>query len=115
MKIEFIPNSDLIYRRIHKVFFRDGEIAAGAFSPYNGSISVDWSKYSSPKESLDRCKIISDNGILSLLVGSVRELGEVDVIHSPSKNNKSHSKLTESNTELRLKLTDICKWEIPIP
>lgn len=42
--IESIPDSDLLYMRIHKVFVIDGELQPGVFRDHNGPMSVHWQK-----------------------------------------------------------------------
>jgi len=83
LPIEEIPNKDYLYYRIHKSWTPNGELIPGVFRDRNGGMSTDWNKYSSPEETQLRSKTPSDNGVISLHVGGVREIEGLSVIHSP--------------------------------
>jgi len=118
--IEEIPNRDTLYYRIHQSYLIRGELKPGAFREIGDSMSTDWSKYSTPSDSRSRAKKPEQNGIISLKVGSLRQL-KLTVVHAPSEDNKSHSLVKGvDEVEIRLKLLyklrdtadDHIQWEI---
>jgi hypothetical protein len=118
-EVENISDEDLVYYRVHKIYYNKGKLQSGVFKEQGNAMSVDWCKYSTPDDSISRAKIPEDNGIVSFVVGDLRSL-YLDVKHSPSKNNRAHSdvkgrkKLIKSDSEIRFKLKRMAKWEIPL-
>jgi len=131
--LEEIPDEDFLYYRIHKTkidfdeFDEKKKIKLLAFDPQpKGSteMSTDWSKYSSPMESQNRAKVPADNGIVSFHVFKVRNSPyPLTVRHDPTLSehfkNRAHAIILEvpprnNDIGVRLKLRDICCWEIPI-
>ncbi len=110
-QVEFIPDSDKNYRRVHSSYFRENQLTAGAFSHTNGSMSTDWSKYSTPKDSLNRAKFPLKNGVVSLVTADLRSIN-LQVIHAPSQENQAHTNVFKVDEEVRLKLLDMFTWEI---
>jgi hypothetical protein len=118
-EIEDIPDQDLVYYRVHKIYLSNGKPNLGAFREIGEAMSVDWCKYSTPAESVSRAKIPEDNGIVSFVVKDLRTM-RLLVEHSPSKNNRSHSdvkgieKPIQNDPEIRFKLRKLAKWEVQI-
>jgi hypothetical protein len=116
-----IPDQDLLFFRIHKDWFKNGEIKPGAFQdrgehPCLRGMSVDWERYCTAETSLRRARNPRVNGIVSLQTGSVRELPGIDVDHDPYVLNRAHSHVNgEKDTEIRLKLARLCRWVVQIP
>lgn len=80
-------------------------------------ISVDWSKYSTPQQSVARRANPSDNAVLRFIVGDVRKI-PMDVKHAPIKQNRAHSLISKLSEDKRRKmrqrdeLAKIAKWVI---
>jgi len=119
---EEIPNTCRLLYRIHKKNIRDDNIVPGAFKERGEgekkSMSTDWGKYSTPRESRYRANIPADNGIVSLNVGQVRNI-PLDVIHNPDPelNNPAHTDvkgIDKNKDKARLELRRIYKWVIDI-
>ena len=109
-EIEEVPNNDEIYMRVHRQFFRDGELRPNAFRDHEGSISTNWQKYSTPQATLCQGKNPPDNGILSMNVGRIRNCHILSVIHAPDipMRNRAHTNVFgQKNTEVRLHLRRI--------
>lgn len=117
--IEEIPDEDKLFYRIHKDFYRRGNLIPGAFREIRDGMSADWERYSTPTTSICRAKRPIDNGIVSLLVKNIRDMN-LEVIHKPSEKNRAHSivkgktKKIQDDPEVRLKLRKISVWEINI-
>lgn len=118
---ELIPDDDDLYYRIHKTFIKSTKIFKSGFRSRNGSMSTDWSRYSSPEESRERAKKPKENFIVKLNAGALREI-PMDVEHSPSIkfDNRSHTDVyglegldPDDRNELRTKLKTISDWVIP--
>jgi len=122
-EIEEIPDADLVLYRIHQTNFVDGEIVPGAFRETGNEItkgmSTNWSKYSTPKATRKGGpQNFNMYAVISFVSGVLRSECELEVIHSPSKNNRAHSLVKgidvekPKKEEIRLKLLDLFKWEI---
>jgi hypothetical protein len=79
---EAIPDSDALFRRIHRYFFDpdSGRISSGAFD--GQEMSVDWSKYATPEETAAQDRTSNIVAVASLTAGACRKLGQ-DVVHDP--------------------------------
>ncbi|WP_293785738.1 hypothetical protein [uncultured Pedobacter sp.] len=123
---DFTNNCNL-YRNYHKQFIRDGMVNAGAFA-FEGGMSVDWDKYTSPDECIIRVGLTyktgktdfknhSDFELLSLNVKDIKMIEGVSSINfTPIPKNQeeigkpynvSHSDVWFVDPELRLKFTYI--------
>lgn len=107
-KSEHIPGPDMLYYRVHIGRARKGRLTPTIFHEQGGSMSADWDKYSTPSETLSRAKKPPENGVVTLCVGSVREIG-LTVVHSPdvAHENRAHTDvngLALKKTEFRVKL-----------
>lgn len=117
--IEDIPDPDLLFLRVHKSNVdRNGQLYAGAIAPHGGSMSTDWSRYSTPEESRQRAKKPAENGVVEFAAGGARAVG-LTVIHAPDRerNNRAHTVVTGDlkATEVRLKMLRELKWRIKLP
>ncbi|MCL4296133.1 MAG: hypothetical protein KJ077_10415 [Anaerolineae bacterium] len=121
-RVEDILNDDKLYYRIHAMYVRDGDLIPGAFCERGDGMSTDWEKYSTPEQSRQRANSNpQQNGIVSFIVGPLRNELNLEVIHKPSDDNRAHSLVKgkevkiQHNTEARLKLLSLLQWEIFIP
>ncbi len=131
--IEDIPNEDLLYYRVHEVNIDFEEtdprkkIKLVAFDPHpKGStqMSTNWHKYSTPLDLQQLAKVPEKNGVVSFRVEQVRQVPyPLQVVHDPIRNdtfqNQAHAlvfdvPLRKNDIGIRIKLRDICNWEIPI-
>lgn len=120
--IEEIPDSDLLFYRIHKSEFRDGTVIPGAFKERGEGeergMSTNWNKYSTPDLLINVATIPNDNAVVQFHVQKVREIGSLLVKHAPLPNNRSHShiigipKKGQLKTKVRAKLQEIYEWTI---
>lgn len=128
-RVEAIPNTHYLYLRVHKNDLdcnevdKNKKIQLGAFKPKgNDELSVNWSKHSTPKDSMTNPEV---QGVVSFRVLKLRipELG-LQVLHDPWKppthpiDNRAHSVIKglppkgPSKTRMRVILRDLCEWEI---
>lgn len=131
-QVEQIPDRDSLFYR-----FPVAQLPAnrkpfpGMFRENKGSISTDWEKYSTATETRARQGRPERFAILRLLVGSVRQIAGLTVVHSPTQDvvglpdNRAHSdifglQLPALNPDLGRKeriRTQLYKqfntWEIP--
>ncbi|MBU4268647.1 MAG: hypothetical protein KJ808_07345 [Acidobacteria bacterium] len=98
-EIEIIPDNDNVYRRIPRVWYIETENRPSSAAFRDPETSVDWSKYSTPEESL---KGYSGYFLASIKAKIPREM-KLDVIHRPSKNNHSHSVILGQKTPSKAK------------
>ena len=120
--IEFIPDKDDLYYRIHKVFFEEDStvIPSASFRPQGKSLSTDWNKYSTPKKLHQRAINPEDNRIVEINVGDVRVI-PLTVNHTPDymKMNRAHTdvlgliELPKSQlSKIRTQLATLSSWVI---
>jgi len=99
--------------RIDPIFFYSKNVEEG--------LSFDWSKYSSPQDTLKRRKgnSLKENGIIQLNLGKLRTNIiqfnlPITIEHAPLPENQSHTLLlgiTRYNTaKIRRKLSKIAEW-----
>jgi hypothetical protein len=115
--IEDIPDVDWLYRRIHRIHLRHGDIDAAAFSNTKGDngMSTDWAKYSTAQEARDRARDSGANAVAALEAGRVRALPGQVVEHVPIEDNRAHSSVTgEKTPRVRIELKRICSIVIPL-
>lgn len=124
--IDNMPDEHLVYMRVHKqnIDFKatspNKMIRPVAFDPKGeGGLSVDWSEYSTPDESLSRAKVPEKNGIISMPISGIRASPlPLTVLHKPDKINYSHSEILgipprkPSDMGIRVKLMDLSNWVI---
>jgi hypothetical protein len=91
---EEIPNSDSVFMRAHRSYFRDGKLEHGVFKAKDGpGMSVDWEKYSSAEDTRQRARNPRDNAVLALSASGIRSIEGLDVRHVPEPQNRSHSEV----------------------
>jgi hypothetical protein len=117
--IEEIPDADSVFLRVHKDFMRDGDVQPGAFREQDGAMSVDWNKYASKEDAKRRARIPADNAVVSLIVGGIRKIDDLDVKHTPEPGNRSHSEVDlpadrEQLTEVRFLLNRLAVPVVPL-
>jgi hypothetical protein len=115
--VEDIPDPDLLFLRVHRSNIgKDGQPNAGAIQPHEGSMSVDWNRYSTPEETRGRATQPPENyGVAEFQAGAARTAG-LAVTHSPDRetNNRAHTDVTGDlkATEVRLKMRRALRWRI---
>ena len=114
---EHIPDRERLFMRIHKTWRKkDGSIALGGFQNRGAGMSTDWQKYATPQETRRRETQAECNAVVSLHVGSVRELPEQRVEHTPDvkRENRAHTDVFgEKDEEIRMKLRRIAEVVVP--
>lgn len=110
---EQIPNRDRLFMRIHKNWRKgDGTVAIGAFKNHGEGMSTDWETYATPRDTRRRARHPECNAVVSLHVGSVRELPDQRVEHTPNieADNRAHSDVYgKKDEEVRMKLRRIAE------
>jgi hypothetical protein len=103
---EFIPNPDLLFCRVHRAQFnfKENRITRVVFEKLNQS--VDWSKYSTQEQTVDRHRKPEDvRGVASITAGACRNLGQ-EVAHmplgpeAPGGRNDAHAEIRGPKTRL---------------
>jgi len=78
-------------------------------------MSTDWSRYSTPEETLARARKPEDNGVVEMVVGAVRAIPNLRVEHVPLPENRAHSEVFgKKDVEARVLLQRACRWSLPI-
>jgi len=120
--VEAIPDTDFVFMRAHKEYFRAGQLRPGVFKAQEGGMSVNWDRYASAEETkLQATRNPDDNAVLSLEVGGIRGIGALTVEHTPEPANRAHSDVNgisgndEQRLEIRVKLLRIARIAIPLP
>ncbi len=87
---EEIPDSGLVFRRIHHVFFdaETGHISSGAFDGHE--MSVNWGQYATAEGTALQDATANTVAVVSLLTGFCRTV-EQTVVHDPLPDNRAHS------------------------
>ena len=122
---EEIPDSDLLYLRVHRNHAPDGELGFAAFRDHSppgnalakAGMSTHWSKYADPEEIIEhKTRSPQDNGIVQMLVGDVRAIPRLSVEHTPLPDDRSHTDVFgPKDTQSRLALQRACSWVIRVP
>jgi hypothetical protein len=121
---EEIPDSHVLYMRVHKNNFVNGSLTIVALkdhAPPEGGrpgMSTDWCRYSTPQETRSRDTRTPENyGVVKMQVGTVREIPGTGVEHTPRPTNRAHSDVfgDKNDQEIRLKLKRAMLWVIPLP
>ena len=113
---EPIPNFHDLFMRVHRQWTKNGLPMPGAFKNRDDGMSTDWAKYSTSDETRSRGRNPADNGVVRMQVGTVRDLPDQRVEHTPESNNRAHTDvLGEKDEEVRLKFVRICSWAINPP
>jgi hypothetical protein len=111
---EPIPGEDLLFMRVHRNLLKSGQLHPGVFRDHDGAMSTDWSRYSTPEDTLLRHKTPHANGVIQSQVGAICEIPGQRVEHSLLPENRAHTDvLGEKDVEARLRLYRISEWAIP--
>jgi hypothetical protein len=110
---EEIPDQDDVFYRVPIDWTPDGLPHTGVFRENRGSMSVDWEKYSTASESLNRTVTIKPTriGIMRLNAGKIRQIKGLTLEHEPLDENRAHSAVhglgAGSSSEERRKRNDL--------
>lgn len=116
--VDQIPDADFVYMRAHRNLIPKGKIEPGVFREQDGSMSVDWDRYSTPQATQARAVNPAANAVLKMNVGGIRKIDSIRVEHSPIPTNRAHSDVflprkSEDLTEARYSLVAVATIEIP--
>ena len=112
---EYIPDTDVLFMRVHRTFVVNDTLIPGVFRDHGGGMSTDWGKYSTEHDTLARSKKPTDNGVIEMNVSQVRAIQPLTVIHKPLVDNRAHADVSgEKSTEVRVKLLRIARWLIKL-
>lgn len=118
--VDDIPDEGLLFMFVHKNNIKDdGSPGPGAFRNRGdekslAGMSTDWSRYSTPKETLQRTQNPTKNGVISMIVGLVRGLDGQTVKHTPLSENRAHTDVFgKKDDEVRIQLRRMSRWVIP--
>jgi len=113
--------ADCFFRWVPDDFTKGPEhkLQPGAFGKerdIDEGISFDWSRYSTPRRTLERStKPEIRAGVVKTTAGQMWDR-ELNVRHAPETANPAHSLVTgPSYTRIRKTLVEICTWEIELP
>jgi len=115
--VEYIPNEDSLYMRVHRTWFKpNGQISPGAFQNRGDGMSTDWSKYSTPEETRLRArKAPGDNAVVAMVVKDVRAVPGQQVEHTPLPQNQAHTDVRgEKDEEARVLIGRIAAVTLPL-
>lgn len=117
--VEEIPDVDSVFMRAHKDYIRDGDLVPGVFRAQGGGMSVNWNKYASKEETKQQSKNPANNAVMSLPVGGIRKIQDLDVKHTPKPSNRAHSEINlpenrEQLTEVRVLLHRLAEIVVPL-
>lgn len=115
-EIEYIPDEDLLYRRVRHTMVSNGKPIPAYFRDLQ--LSANWCKYSSPE--LTRQQAVrhppDEHGVIQISVGGIRAETDCGVFHRPEDDNRAHSEVDcEKTEEVRLKLRGLAEWVINPP
>lgn len=113
---EQIPDLAQLFMRVHKTWSRNGSVSLSAFKNHANGMSTDWEKYSTAHQTRSRAKNPGVNAVVSLDVGSVRNIPGQSVQHTPDRefNNRAHTDVFgEKNEEIRIMLRRLAEIVIP--
>jgi hypothetical protein len=118
--VEEIPDADAVFMRAHRMHFSGADLKPGVFRAQQGSMSVNWNKYASAEDTRQQArKNPEQNAVISLLVGGIRKIRDLDVKHMPDYSNRAHSEIIlptddEDLTEARVMLHRLAIIVIPL-
>jgi hypothetical protein len=124
--IEEIPNQDLLFMRVHLNLIREGHdstlngVSKNIFRVHEDGISTNWNKYSTPEKTRQEGKNPEMNGVIKLMVGDIRTISSVKVMHSPIRENRAHTNIQNIPNDpvktliIRTKLAEYSQWVIPL-
>lgn len=108
-EVEEIPDQDILFMRIPRIYFPDGILNPAAFHntpTRKDGMSTDWNKYSTARDTRRRSqrKPPEEHAVVQLVVGEVRKIPDQTVVHAPLLSNRAHTEVFgEKHPEARLK------------
>lgn len=119
-QIEFVPDTDVLFMRVHKNIIRDDSPLSIAFVNHGEGeeegMSTDWDKYSTPEQTRNRVYDTRPSwkgGVIQMVVGDIREIPDQVVQHAPLPNNRAHTNVKGcKDTKERYLFMRIWKWAI---
>lgn len=138
--VEHIPDTDSLYRRVHKSVFESQYRSRKAIPPkyippgaFNfvaltegsrvSEMSTDWSARSTPEETRGRGRRPEDNHVLSASVAAVKAINGLSIEHTPkrateeSAANPAHvdviNHVTPKDSRIRADLAQAFDWILP--
>ena len=123
LRSEEIPDIDQLYHRYHRIYYTASRLIRGScFKIKNNIMSTNWSRYSSPEETRNQAKIPSDNGVIEMNVGDVRNIEFLGVLHTPKLENHAHTDIfcfenylsRADLNEVRIFLANVSRWVIKL-
>lgn len=125
--VEFIPDADTLYMRIHRQWLKpDGSLWPVCFRNRpddSGGMSTDWDRYSTPEETRRRARRPGDNAVIAMNVGAVRAIPAQRVRHSPIfgapdlADNRAHTDVhgsKERDPETRIRFLHVAAIVLPL-
>ena len=115
--VEEIPDTHVLYLRVHDNNIIDGKLIPGSFKEHGEGegkgMSTDWSEYSTAAQSLGRATVPEKNSIVSFIAGLIRYY-ELLINHAPLEMNRAHTNVkgADADVKKRLKLLNIYDWEL---
>ena len=107
--------------RVHRQFMAGSSrvmpIAFRNHPPDGGAMSTDWEKYSTATDCRQRAKIPTDNAVICMNAGLVRQVPGQTVVHDPMKENRAHTGVhgdKKSDPEVRVRFLQLTVVEIPL-
>ena len=89
-------------------------------------MSTNWNRYADAELTRQQVALLfhpatgqpkdpANYGVVEFVVEEIREIEDVEVIHTPKQENRAHTDVTGTNSpETRVKLGRIGDWAIPI-
>jgi hypothetical protein len=117
---EEIPGEDHLWMRVHRVDMENGEILPRGFKnrpTTKDGMSTDWDKYATAQDTRNRGRVPLDNAVIRLNVGTVREIPDQTVVHTPDliKPNRAHTDVFgKKHPEARVLLIRAATIVIPL-
>ncbi len=118
--LEYIPDPDLLYMRVHQVHIRGDSPSLKVFVNHGedeeDGMSTDWNKYSTPAQTRNRIygsKPAWRGGVIQMVVGEVRKIPGQSVQHAPLADNRAHTNVKgRKNTQERYLFMRVWNWAI---
>jgi hypothetical protein len=110
--IEAIPDDDILYMRVHRQWLRDETVIPGCFRNRPDDISGG-----TANDTLRRARNPIDNAVIQLHIGTVRQIPEQRVAHSPMPENRAHTDVLgpkEHDPEVRRLFSRACRIVVPL-
>lgn len=121
---EPIPDDERLFMRVHKQYLKPNRVSIHCFRNHvdeqsgRPGMSTDWSKYATAEECRARARRPSDNGVIELRVGQVRQIPGQTVEHTPIQgrsgfpDNRAHTDVfgpKEDDPEVQTLFARVCR------